>query len=132
MRGRCNLLSVLAAVVVAAGRNGLVQGAARTPWFLAALGVGLNVLVVLANGGLMPQSRDALHSVGGTPRPEHRLTNVAPLTDETRLPWLGDIIPEPGWLPLTNVVSVGDLLLSVGAAWALVARAPRRRASLEA
>jgi hypothetical protein len=56
---------------------------------------------------------------------------VAPLTDQTRLPWLADIIPEPEWLPLKNVVSVGDLLLSVGTAWALVARGPRRRLPAE-
>jgi hypothetical protein len=115
-----SLLGVLAVLL----RNGLAPGAVRAPWLLAGLGIALNVLVIGANDGLMPQSRDALRSIGGTPRPEHRLTNVAPLTDHTRLPWLADIIPEPDWLPLKNVISVGDLLLSVGTAWALVARSP--------
>jgi hypothetical protein len=119
------LLGVLAVLL----RNGLAPGVARAPWLLAALGVALNVLVILANGGRMPQSQDALRGIGGTPGSEDRLTNVAALTDQTRLPWLGDVIPEPAWLPLKNVVSVGDLLLAVGITWALVARAPGRRAS---
>jgi Family of unknown function (DUF5317) len=119
-----SMLCVLAVLV----RNGLGRRMAHIPWLLAAAGIGLNILVILANGGFMPQSRDALRSTGGTPRPENRLTNVAPLTEHTRLPWLGDVIPEPDWLPMTNVVSAGDLLLAAGTAWALAARAPKRRA----
>jgi hypothetical protein len=33
-----------------------------------------------------------------------------------RLTWLGDVIPQPGWLPQANLISVGDVLLSLGAA----------------
>ena len=44
--------------------------------------------------------------------------NVAPMSPDTRFPWLGDIFAEPAWVPSRNVVSVGDLLLSVGLAWA--------------
>jgi hypothetical protein len=121
-----SMLGVLAVLV----RNGLRRGAPpQLPWLVAALGLGLNLFVILANGGLMPQAQDALRGTGRTPRPEDRLTNVTPLTEETRLAWLSDILPEPAWLPLTNVVSVGDLLLSAGTAWALVGPAPRRRAA---
>ena len=40
-----------------------------------------------------------------------------PLDRITHLAWLGDTILEPSWLPLANVVSIGDLLLSTGLAW---------------
>jgi Family of unknown function (DUF5317) len=116
--GIASMLAVLAVLV----RNGRDAGVTRLPWLVAALGLGLNVLVMSANDGLMPRSEEALHSTGRLPRPEWRLTNVAPLRPETNLPWLGDIIPEPDWLPLTNVVSVGDLLLSAGTAWAVLGR----------
>jgi Family of unknown function (DUF5317) len=37
---------------------------------------------------------------------------------DTWLAWLGDIFPEPAWLPRANVVSIGDLVLATGiAAW---------------
>ena len=40
---------------------------------------------------------------------------------QVRLRWspaeLGDVIAQPDSLPLANLVSVGDLLLSIGAAW---------------
>jgi len=97
----------------------------RAAWLAAAMGVALNITVIVFNDGYMPQERAALASIGADPRPADRLTNVAPLTDQTRLAWLGDIIPQPDWLPLRNVVSVGDLLLSVGVACALAASARR-------
>ena len=42
------------------------------------------------------------------------LSNVFAVESNAPLIWLGDIIAEPDWLPLTNVVSIGDLLLSLG------------------
>jgi hypothetical protein len=69
-----------------------------------------------------------------TPAEPQLLTNVRPMTPETRLAWLGDIIPQPEWLPLANVVSIGDLLLSAGIAWwaflATGGRIPRWRPAL--
>ena len=35
----------------------------------------------------------------------------------TKLAWLGDVLPEPAWLPGANVVSLGDLLVSAGFMW---------------
>jgi hypothetical protein len=103
--------------------NGLRSPATSWPWLLAALGVGLNMAVVSANGGYMPQSVEARELARRKiDRPEERgpqLTNVHPMTSESRLPFLGDIIPEPDWMPMPNVISVGDLLLSLGIAGAL-------------
>jgi len=102
----------------------------RAAWLAGAVGVALNITVIVFNGGYMPQERAALASIGASPRSADRLTNVAPLTDQTRLAWLGDIIAQPDWLPLRNVVSIGDLLLSMGVACALAANA-RRQARVE-
>jgi hypothetical protein len=88
---------------------------ARLPLSVAALGVALNCLVIVANRGYMPRSEDAAASLGKPPTAQpmrERLVNVQPISEETRLAWLGDIIPQPGWLPLANVVSFGDLLLA--------------------
>jgi hypothetical protein len=120
---------VVASVLLA---NGLRAAATNWPWLIAALGVGLNVVVVSANGGYMPQSVDAREAAGRSKdRPEvsaAQLTNITPLTDESRLPFLGDVIAEPAWFPMANVISVGDVLLSFGVAGAfLPVPAVRRR-----
>jgi hypothetical protein len=93
-----------------------------SPWFVAAVGITLNTLVIGLNGGHMPQSlaaRDAVWGPNATQlwdQPD-RLYNVAPMTDATRLPWLGDVLAEPSWTLRPNVVSVGDLLLAFGMCW---------------
>lgn len=111
-------LIVLAAVL---GRNGLSRGPGQSALMLATVGVAANLVVVVANGGYMPQSPEARIAVRGVPlvtsqeRPQ--LRNVVPSGPDTRLSWFGDTIPQPSWLPTANVVSVGDLALSVGLAW---------------
>jgi hypothetical protein len=119
----------LAALFASLVRNAFGSSAARGPWLLAAVGVGLNLLVVTANGGYMPQSTEARITTRGTlvARTEPQLTNVRPMTEETPLGFLGDVIPEPTWLPKTNVISFGDLLLALGLAWwtFVVTRKPR-------
>src|SRR5919199_5477218 len=127
-------IAALAAMSATLGRNAWVRrGAARGTWAVAALGVGLNLLVVIANGGHMPQSQaariaagvSAENVAGLSARPSWR--NVAPMTAETRLAWFGDVFPQPTWQPSRNVMSVGDLLLAGGLAGAVyLATSPRR------
>jgi hypothetical protein len=80
----------------------------------------------------MPQSEAAHIATRGTSQTSSEasvLRNVVPLTAETRLSTLGDVIPEPAWLPKNNVISIGDLLLGLGlAVWAfqVTAASPRR------
>jgi hypothetical protein len=114
-------------------RNAWVRSSAvRWAWALAAVGVLLNVLVVAANGGHMPQSQTARIAAGASAErvaglaSEPGWRNVAPMTSETRLAWLGDVFPEPAWLPLHNVMSVGDLLLASGVAAVICVSTSRR------
>jgi hypothetical protein len=89
------------------------------PWLVIGAGLALNTLVIVANGGFMPQSIEAASAVWG-PRTldPSRLHNVVPVGPATRLEWLGDNFPEPRWLPRANVLSVGDIVLAGGvAAW---------------
>lgn len=76
---------------------------------LIALGLVLNAVVIAANGA-MPVAPEALAALGAepgvTPTGKHTL-----LTEETRLPWLADILPLP---PLRSVISVGDIVLAAG------------------
>jgi len=108
--------------------------ARRWAWAVAALGVALNVAVVAANAGHMPQSQAARVAAGASAErvaglaSEPGWRNVAPMTSATRLAWLGDILPEPAWLPLHNVMSVGDLLLAGGLAGVMfLTTSPARR-----
>jgi hypothetical protein len=96
------------------------------PLAVATCGVGLNALVIAANQGYMPQSPEAAAAVWGATRFDPtRLQNITPMRPETLLPWLGDIFPQPRWLPRPNVVSIGDILLALGVAgWAFIAALP--------
>jgi Family of unknown function (DUF5317) len=79
---------------------------------LVALGTGLNLLAISVNGGVMPASAAAvriagIHTAGG-------FANSAPLA-HSHLAFLGDVIPVPGPPPIGNVLSVGDLIIFIGA-----------------
>lgn len=75
-----------------------------------ALGGLCNAAVITANGGVMPVSRSALERAGIYPLPDRWLN--ANVLDNPRLSPLGDMFPIP---VLHTVVSVGDILVAVGA-----------------
>jgi hypothetical protein len=116
------------AVLLRMGLSSLPTGG---PLLVAALGVGLNIVVVSTNSGYMPRSATASAAVGrpiSSTMSDDRLVNVREMNTDSRLPWLGDIIPQPAWLPFANVVSVGDLLLAGGlAAYAYLVTSGRGR-----
>jgi Family of unknown function (DUF5317) len=123
-------LAILAVCV----RNARSASGWSAAWLVMALGLTLNQLVIVANGGHMPQSPVAAAMVWGEgyvqpDRYAGRLDNVVWMTSQTPLGWLGDILPEPRWLPRPNVLSVGDVLLAAGmAAWTFrLTRAELRR-----
>ena len=78
---------------------------------LLGIGVGLNVAVVAANGG-MPVDSWALARVGRRDTDVTRdfLYKHVPMTGDTRLSWLADRIPVP---IQRNVISAGDVLMAV-------------------
>jgi hypothetical protein len=125
-------VACLCCLLVVCIRNGLVKGASSGAFRLAALAVALNLGVVLANGGYMPQSPEARLAVRGIPLIAEgapaQLRNVVPSGPETLLLWLTDVIPQPAWLETANVVSVVDLVLSIGMGWCafqMLASVPR-------
>lgn len=91
--------------------------------FLAA-GLLLNIVVILANGGLMPLSTvTAEHLL-----PEQILVNIevgsrVSLSSKDVLlppeaivfPWLSDRFVSPEWLPYRFAFSLGDILIDIGA-----------------
>ena len=93
---------------------------------LIGAGLVLNVVVIGANQA-MPVSTRAADVAGLDPPPQAAELKHERLDDDTRLPWLGDVIPLPG---LKEVLSVGDVVLALGIARLVYARttAERRRA----
>lgn len=91
------------------------------PWM--ALGVFLNWLVIVLNGGFMPASIEALqlaglHDLAAMTDGQHHNNSIL-VNQQTRLPWLADVMAVPDFVPLSNVFSVGDVLLAIGAGWFL-------------
>lgn len=100
-----------------------LAGNLRTPGMvLTVIGSAMNLTVIVANGGRMPASESAYATLGWTASATY--TNTAFVADPA-LPFLGDFIALPAWLPLTNVVSIGDLLIGAGIV-ATIALAMRR------
>jgi MFS family permease len=105
---------------------------------IAAVGIGLNTLAVVLNGGQMPIWSAAFTAAGFTPDslandPFHFIMNVGTVGEfVSRGGIFGDVVPIP--IPvIRDVVSIGDTLVALGIFWAIVytmtrANAPTRRA----
>lgn len=100
-----------AAVLGAVLRNIGIPGIA-----IVALGACSNLVAIVANGGYMPADPDALASIGGV-APGY--SNSSVVTDPAFGP-LTDIFVLPAWVPFANVFSVGDVLIGLGVAVAIV------------
>ena len=101
------------AVLVAVWKNRAIPGLA-----IVLVGGAANLLAICANGGYMPVSAAALIALGRTAAQGYvnsRFVDgavLAPLTDQFAM---------PSWIPMANIFSVGDVLIGVGAAVAIVA-----------
>jgi hypothetical protein len=85
---------------------------------VVALGAGLNLLAILANGGTMPASRAALATAGlGS---SGGYANSREIASPVLGP-LGDVFALPASVPLANVFSVGDVLIALGIILVIVA-----------
>jgi hypothetical protein len=72
----------------------------------------------------MPSPRSALERAGklDTVQPEDTniLSNSTIADDDTRLSFLGDVIVIPERYPFANVMSIGDIVIAIGAIVAIV------------
>ena len=101
------------AVLVAVLRNARIQGLAVV--FIGGLS---NLAAIVANGGYMPASAEAMAALGKAPPAIY--SNSAVLSSPALQP-LTDIFALPRWLPFANVFSIGDVIIAVGVAWTIVA-----------
>ncbi len=95
-------------------------------WALG-LGLGLNLLVILLNGGWMPISPETVQKLVPHAPPEawtigDRLGSgkdlILPVAG-TRLAWLSDRFLLPAWSPWRVAYSVGDVWIAFGTFWLL-------------
>lgn len=103
------------------------------------IGALLNATVIIANGGFMPSPESSLRDAGryervlevevsqqGEDRPSHTNSVIADddadlfFDSETPLLVLGDIFAIPDGIPGANVISIGDILIAIGASIAIV------------
>jgi Family of unknown function (DUF5317) len=93
-------------LLVAAALNRRIFGAQ-----VVAFGMALNLLAILANGGRMPATPEAMDAAGLSFAVKHN--SVA--ESDPHVAWLVDRFAAPDWMPLTNVFSVGDAVIAAGA-----------------
>lgn len=82
------------------------------------LGSILNFLTILANYGKMPVSIKSLENAGLynqlTLLYDDRIMTHVLMTENTKLSFLGDIIPIARPYPFPKIISFGDILISIG------------------
>ncbi|RIK39750.1 MAG: hypothetical protein DCC58_14835 [Chloroflexi bacterium] len=104
---------------------------------LVMLGTFLNGLVIVANGGFMPSPEHALREAGRLDKvlqdeaeiaagEAYVLSNSKIAGDDAPLLFLGDIFYIPHPWPLHNVFSIGDILIALGAGYAVIVLMRRR------
>ncbi len=106
-------VATTAAVLLAVAGNVRITGVA-----LVVAGAAANLAAIVANGGYMPASPAALAALSRGPAVGY--SNSAVVKTPALEP-LTDILAMPAWLPGANVFSVGDVLIALGVAVAIVA-----------
>ncbi len=91
---------------------------------LVAIGAASNLAAIIANGGYMPASAAAVAAIGRGQIDTYSNSAVIP---SPALEPLTDVIALPTWLPFTNIISVGDLLIGAGIVVVIVAAMRTRR-----
>jgi hypothetical protein len=106
-------LTSYALFALGAARNVRIAGVP-----LVAVGMVSNVAAILANGGHMPALPSALRAAGL----HFEQSRNSAVLSAPHLSWLVDRWAAPGWVPMANVYSVGDVLIATGGfVFALVA-----------
>jgi Family of unknown function (DUF5317) len=75
-------------------------------------GAMLNGVVITLNGGTLPASAHALRAAGHAI--DAKAFENSGVLAHPILPWLGDVVATPSWLPFRNVLSVGDVTILIG------------------
>ena len=91
-------------------------------WALG-IGLGLNFLVIILNGGLMPICPEAVtYLIPNAPNSAWAIgdrlgtsKNIVLSIKGTRLAWMSDYIMLPAWIPWRVAYSVGDIGIALGA-----------------
>jgi hypothetical protein len=81
--------------------------------WIVVLGGSMNLVAIVANGGVMPATGWALETAGRPANDGETFTNSG-RADDAKLIVLGDILAWPKPLPLSNVFSIGDVILVIG------------------
>jgi len=97
---------------------GFVAANLRVPYlWLIALGGSLNLAAIAANGGVMPAHPGALAAAGLATDPD-TFSNSTAVADPALLV-LGDVLWVPASWPVSNIFSIGDVVIVIGAFVAL-------------
>jgi len=96
--------------------TGLVAGVIIANWRtfgmpIVALGALSNLAAIVANGGYMPASAEAMAALG---KSAPTVYSNSALVEDARLIPLTDIFALPTWVPGANVFSIGDVLIGIG------------------
>jgi hypothetical protein len=84
--------------------------------WLISVGAAFNLLAIVANDGAMPASMVAWRKAGLRDIPPDVFENSRALSSP-RLAFLGDVFYVPESWPLSNVFSIGDVLIVVGSTY---------------
>ena len=117
------VISVLTSLPHAVAVAGHIASYAMLAWVLwlnrrlpgvlvIAAGAAANGVTIALNDGTLPASRHALRAAGIH---LHAGFDNSGIVAHPHLAWLGDIMVTPSWLPMRNMLSIGDLLLLAGA-----------------
>ena len=93
----------------------------RNLWLLG-IGLSLNFIVIILNGGLMPISPETVSELAGsvvtnsweTGQRLWQTKDIVLSRDVTVLPFLSDQFLLPSWMPTQVAFSVGDIFIAVG------------------
>jgi Family of unknown function (DUF5317) len=116
------VISVLTSLPHAVAVGGHVVSYAMLGWVLwlnrrlpgvlvIAAGAAANGVTIAINDGTLPASRSALRAAGIH---LHAGFDNSGIVAHPHLAWLGDVMVTPSWLPMRNMLSIGDLLLLAG------------------
>lgn len=83
---------------------------------LLAVGAGANAAAIFSNGGAMPASPTAWERAGLPTIADGQFEN-SNVSDDANLWFLGDIFWIPESWPLSNVFSIGDVLIVIAGTW---------------